>query len=501
MNRSIALWVAVSILLTACHANTGGALPAVAVANDRSSAACAVRRYSLPVAPAYAKTIWPSEKHDEWRTAAVAGGLPASLKHLMAKSVALPPVPVWGYVGLDGDLYVLGGQPYLLDIYTKLMLGKHESEKKLLAESLAYSERVKPYVAKVNPDTMATTILYLPGKHGVNYIGGMLVHANGYLYAVARAVLYKIDPNTFSIVASKNLPLLPGSSGKPDVLTAYNGMQATATGDLVLKGFAASGVSGVLVRVDPVDLSIRAKLESTALAGARLAIATNGGRQYVYTAGSTDSIRFLIGKTDFTLDDSFSQQYLTAGSGSTEGTSEVYMGDGVVFTNNTTPSATTPMTIFAQAATDGSQLQSQPAFTGSDKAWNWEMPSGDPFGDGILAAQDQLSGYVSGFRACGGGASVKKLWENDRIDDSIGLAIDTMNHQLYADDHRCTAARICTLAFVVLDIRTGRELRRIKVAGDEPSIGQIFVGPHNTVFHLSTDTDRPEGYITRITAN
>jgi hypothetical protein len=499
MTRSVAASIAIVLALSACRGSAGGSVPSIATDAALSHTACLAKQYASPVAPAYAATIWPSEKHDEWRTAAVAGGLPASFKSLHGKIVKLPPVPVWGYVGTDGDLYVMGGQPYLLDIYTKLILGSHETEKQLLAESFAYSERVTPYVAKIDPTTMATTILDLPKKHGVNYIGGMLVHSNGYLYAVARAVIYKIDPKTFSIVASARLPLIPGSSGKPNYLTTYNGMQATIDGDLILKAFASNGTLGVLVKVDPLDLSIKASADSTAIAGARLVVATNGTEQYVYTAGATDSIRFLIGDSTFTLDDAFSQQYLVAGSGSTEGTSEVYMGDGVVFTDNTSPNATTPMTVFAQRAADGSQIQSQPGFTGTGKGWNWEMPSGDPFHSGVLAIQDQLSGHVSGFLACSGGAAVKKLWENDRIEDSIGLAIDTNNGQLYADDRHCTA-HACALALVVLDSRTGKELGRVKVGGDEPTIGQIFVGPHGAIYHLSTNTNRPNGYITRVTA-
>ncbi len=499
VTRSVASAVAIVLAFSACRGNAGGSLPSFAANAVLGNASCVAKHYAPPTAPAYARTIWPSEKHDEWRTAAAAGGLPGSFNTLHGKIVKLPPVPVWGYVGTDGYLYVLGGQPYLLDIYTKLILGRHESEKKLLAESLAYSERLTPYVAKIDPTTMTATLLDLPQKHGVNYIGGMLVDSNGYLYVVARAVLYKIDPKTFSIVASARLPLIPDSSGKPDYLTAYNGMQATLDGDLILKAFATGGTSGVLVRVDPVDLAIKVKTASTAIAGARLAIATNGAHQYVYTAGATDSIRFLLNDRAFTLDDAFSQQYLVTGSGSTEGTSEVYMGNGVVFTNNTTPDATTPITIFAQRAVDGSQIQSQRAFTGSGKGWNWEMPSGDPFDSGVLAVQDQVSGHVSGFLACNGGASVKKLWEDDRIEDSIGLAIDTRSDELYADDHRCTG-HVCSLALVVLGLRTGKELGRVKVGGDEPSIGQIFIGPHNAIFHLSTNTNRPNGYITRITA-
>lgn len=499
MMRGFAIFGVVLISLAACTGSQpGGFAPSSRF--DVAARTCVTSRYGAPFAPAYAKTIWPSEKHDQWRTAAVDGGLPSTIHALRAKSVALPPAPEWGYVGLDGSLYVLGGQPFIIDIYTKLMLGSKESEKKLVSQSLAASEAVKPYVARIDPVTLATTILYFPKKHGVNYIGGMLVDSNGYLYAVARAVLYKIDPKTFAIVAWKRLPLATSTSGKPNTFTSYNGMQATAEGDLVLKGFASfGGGPGVLVKVDPNDLSIKVKTESTAIGGARIALARSAGQQYVYNAGASDSIRFAIGATSFALDDAFSQQYLFSGSGSTEGTSEVYMGNGVVFTSNTTPTATTPITIFAQAASDGSTISSRPAFSSSAGGWNWEMPTGDPYQTGIAAAQDQLSGQVAGFRVCSGGASTAKLWENRRIQDSVGLAINSRASQLYAEDRHC-AKKVCTLDFVVLNLKTGREIARTKIAGTEPSMGQIFVGPHNMVFHLASDTSRPNGYITRITA-
>ena len=59
------------------------------------------------------------------------------------------------------------------------------------------------------------------------------------------------------------------------------------------------------------------------------------------------------------------------------------MGKGVIFTDNTTFTATSPISVFAQAAYDGSQIASAPAFTGSELGWNWMMPSGDPYETGI----------------------------------------------------------------------------------------------------------------------
>jgi hypothetical protein len=39
----------------------------------------------------------------------------------------------------------------------------------------------------------------------------------------------------------------------------------------------------------------------------------------------------------------------------------------------------------------------------------------------------------------------------------------------------------------------------VVVKGTKPSIGQIFIGPH-AVHYVATDTDDPNGYVTRVTA-
>jgi hypothetical protein len=497
VTRSVALLAAVSLTLSACH---GDALTAPPIS---SSPACAISLVAPPHAPAYAKTTWPSERHDQWRTAGTEAGLPARIRGaLRVASAKLPPVPVWGYVGLDGDLYVIGGSPYLLDVFTKLILGAPQSSLPLLlAESQIYAKTLTPYIARVDPSTMAVTTLKLTEGVNVNYTGGMLVDSNGYLYAVARGALYKIDPNSFAIVLSVRLPVPDNGFGKPNKQTAYNGIQATTDGDLIIKGFAPFGRSpGILIRIDPTDLSIKAKLESAQIVGARMAVAISQGEEYVYLVGATQQTRFLIGSHAFTLDRSWSRQYLFPDTGATEGTSDLYMGRGVIFTNNTSPEATSPISIFAQGASKEPQLESQLAFNGNAEGWNFFMASGDPFVTDIVAVQNQANGHIAGFLACAGAVNTKKLWENDTIDDSAGMAIDDANGQLYADDHRCSAKGKCTLSLVILDLRTGKEIARAKVAGDEPSVGQIFIGPHDRVFYLATDTNRPNGYVSRITA-
>ena len=94
-----------------------------------SGGACTPSRFAPQPSPAMANTTWPTEHADGWRTHAVAAGLPSDVGHmrLHTRVATLPPVPVWGYVGRGDDLYVLGGSPYLLDMFTALILGAPRS--------------------------------------------------------------------------------------------------------------------------------------------------------------------------------------------------------------------------------------------------------------------------------------------------------------------------------------------------------------------------------------
>src|SRR5262245_62042581 len=247
-------------------AGTGAAAP--------SSSTCTPVLTQPAATPGYADTPWPTEHADAWRTHAAPTGLPANVGRLKltATSVTLPAEPVWGYVGTGGKVYVIGGSPYLLNMFTQMMLGASKDRiPALTVRSLLASTQVTPYVAEIDTTTMKVDVLPLESGEAVNYTGGLLVHANGYLYAVVRAVLYKIDPATFTIVASTPLPLGPDASGQPtNRMTTYNGIAATADGDLILKGWASSGGSagapGTLLRIDPDDLAITAQIQSTAIA-------------------------------------------------------------------------------------------------------------------------------------------------------------------------------------------------------------------------------------------
>ena len=500
MNRGTLTSITTCLLAVAgCTASTSQE----AVANG---SACRPSLQPPVHSPAYAKTPWPTEHADVWRTHAAPTGLPAGVHNMRLRrtSATLPVEPMWGYVGTRGKLYVIGGSPYLLNMFTELMLGASNDQiPQLTARTLLASTQVTPYVAQIDATTMTVDkVLHLKRGVAINYTGGLLVHSNGFLYAVVRAVLYKIDPATFSIVASRRLPLPRTENNTPNLRATYNGMVATPRGELILKGWASSGggenADGMLVRANPRTL----KLQPSTLSGissARMAIVEDGRRELIYMPGPTQSARFLVTPSAFPIDDPWSTTYLRPESGDTMASSDIYMGNGVLFANNTNPQATTPMRVFAQGAAPNSPLQKAKAFRGKKNGWNFFMIAGDPYRSGMAAVQDQATGRVAGYLACDGGVSFAKRWENGQITSSAGMAVNYNAGHLYTDDRSCTPSGRCRLYLVVLDLRNGRELARVRVMGTRPSMGQIFAG-RDAVYYIAAQTGRRQGFITRITA-
>jgi hypothetical protein len=140
------------------------------------------------------------------------------------------------------------------------------------------------------------------------------MHSNGFVYAVARGVLYKIDPDPFHIVKSRRLPAAPTESGEPN----------------------------------PENLTF--KRRSTTVSGissARMAIVEKPRGEILYLPGPSEAVRFGITGPKFTLDPRWTAPYLDEEAGDTQASSDVYMGNGVVFADNTSPTATSPVRIFA----------------------------------------------------------------------------------------------------------------------------------------------------------
>jgi hypothetical protein len=442
---------------------------------------------------------------DSWRTSSIAtGGLPNEVhsSDLRARSLELGPAPIFG-ITHDDAIFVLGGAPYLMDLFTKAQ-GNALPDGAAAALADAFdattSERSpSAYVAKIDPTTMKAQILDLPKGTTPNYPGSIVAHRNGMLYAIATATLVEIDPHTFEITRSLDLPRNPT---KPDS-TIYNTLQVSArNGDLILKTAPQQG-NGLLVAIDVERLEIRNQLE-TALSSARMTLLVQGDTEYVYLPGDTDTLRFTVTDDGFTPDPGWSQTYRTAGDGTTPGVAMSPTGghDTVVFPNNNTVliNVSAPLEMLWQSTTDPTSKVSSVNATSTDlPGGTFAPPPGDPFESSVIVAADAVNGRLAAWRITDDG-SLENLWVTDRYAVSVGAAIVADQHRLYTDDRECNAEGTdCTLYLVIADLMTGTEIARTEVAGSQPSIGRIFIGP-DAVYYIATQGEGGNGYITRVSA-
>ncbi len=253
----------------------------------------------VPERAGYYDTVWPSEHTDLWRShAALNAGLPAHFNpERLAVSTVRLNLPVWGYTRNHNEVFVIGGQPVFLDGFTQAIKNGEPLSKAELLASLAkdLANPSVPYVAKVRPKSMQKTRqLNLTQGSTVNYTGGLLMHENGYVYAVSQSVLYKIHPSSMRIVRSVELPVV-GRTEDQMFWTTYNGLQVIASGKLVLKGvhlLVEPSAPGWLLLIDPGDLSIDVA-QQTFVLSARLTIEqTADGKAWLYHVNETESMRF-----------------------------------------------------------------------------------------------------------------------------------------------------------------------------------------------------------------
>jgi hypothetical protein len=449
-------------------------------------------------------TTWPVPTADTWRTSSIAtGGLPDDLstRDLVATSVEVGPAPMFG-ITHDDALFVLGGATHLLDLFT--MAQGNDLPAGAVAALADAATRpsatdTTAYVARIDPDTMHAEVLDLPLGTTPNYPGSLVAHENGMLYVVATATVHEIDPRRLEITRSLDLPRNPE---KPDS-TIYNTMQVSArNGDLLAKTAPQQG-NGLLVAVDVEQMEVRNQLEA-ALSSARMTALVQGDVEYVYLPGDTDTLRFSVTDDGFAPDPSWSAPYRTADDGTKPGVAMTPTGaaDTVVFPNNNTVlvGVTAPLEILWQSTTEpGAGVRSVNPTMTDLPGGSFAPPPSDPYESSIVVAADAVNGRTAAWGITEDG-SLENLWVTDRYAISVGAAIVADQHRLYTDDRQCNAdGTECTLHLVVLDLLTGEEIARVEVAGSQPSIGRIFVGP-DAVYYIATQGEGGNGYVTSVSA-
>lgn len=436
-------------------------------------------------------TLWPSEHTDLWRTHTVLdAGLPAGFDPArLAVAHAEVDLPVWGYTRDRDQVFVTGGSPVMLDVFTKMIIAGKQLPIGGEPRGAGPTRHV-PLVARIDPATMAKQVVYLEHGTTVNYTGGLVMHANGYVYAVAQSVLYKIDASSMAIVAHRPLPLV--GSGAEQYFTVYNGMQVIGSGDLVLKGFdlISNAVEGWLILADPRDLTLRT-VQPARVSSPRLTIDQHpGGDAMLYLLDAELSTRYLISGGRFVPDPAWKASYRIPGS--TQASSPVLFGDHIAFSDNTSPVAETEIRLFSQPVSHSpGRLPPQRAFGDHTPGINFFMIGGDPFLTRLAIVFDPINGYVAAHQLTESGR-FEPRWER-RYKASASPALVPDRGHLYIDDYRDGRDHL-----IVLELATGRELARVALPATEPTVGCIFVGMNADVYLLSTETGGPTGFVSRV---
>lgn len=432
-------------------------------------------------------TVWPVDMANLNRTNAVVGaGLPSGFacEQVRVDTVEMP-FPAFAYTRDLDEVFVLGGLSTLLSEYDAKIDGR--------LPGLAVRQ---PHLTKYDPTTGRTLQLDLTRGTGFPYLGGALVHENGYVYVVSQAYLYKIDPETMKIADGVELPRADVPGG-PDT-TTYNGLSASRTGDLLTKFFTVGADASTFMAIDPDTLEITASADHPG-ASPRLTVdLLESGEEHLYHLNQQTTYRFEIGKDALTFDEDWVARfdpYQTGLDENKEPTSPVIAQGRVHYTTNTTFTATEPMRIFWQDA-EASYSEADPPLTGPEMlegvegaGWNFFHLSIDDL-SGTIIGMDQGTGTMAALKVKDDGG-LDHLWQKP-LAVSARPAIVSDRQQVYATDLVDGRNHL-----VVLDLRTGDELCRVATPARRATISTIVVSAANEVYFASNEPGAETGLFHR----
>lgn len=432
-------------------------------------------------------TIWPVDMANSNRSNTVVdAGLPRDLAgvELVVETVPMA-FPVFAYTRDPDEIFVVGGIPNILAGFVAEIDGLPQG-----------STPLQPHLTKFNPLTGAQTTLPLDEGSGFPYIGGALVHANGYVYVVSQAHLYKVDAEAMVIEKSIDLPVPDGPLGFTSI---YNGLAASRSGALLTKSFSFGGDTSSFLIIDPDTLEFLEQLDHPG-ASPRLTVSPQGEQEFLYHLDQSNTFRFAIGESSLDLDETWISPYDPYATGSGENpepTSPVIANGRVYYTTNTQTSATEPMMLMWQDSggtytTDSPPLAGELMFPGdTDAGWNFFHLSIDDAVSGIIIGMDQANGRIGAFRI-DDQDRLEYLWDK-QLRVSARPAIVADRGLVYATDYTDGHNHL-----VVLDLQTGTELARVATPATRATISTIIVGMNDDVYFGSNEPGQDTGLFHRI---
>ncbi len=308
------------------------------------------------------------------------------------------------------------------------------------------------WVERVDANTLATIARSpdLPG--GPFWPGGILVHANGYLYVTYGRHCHKLDSGC-ARVASYELP-------RPH---PYNSLLSLSDGNLVMKNFVRDGSSRSYFTVlDPERLEpVMPEVEIPEGSIARISRDITPDGEFVYVVGDHTVFRYRYERGRLGRDEYWEFMYRSLPDGEQSyGWDPVIAGGSVWFMDNGdnryqrglagTGVASGPLHLFRVGVDDASDVSMLTPFG---------LPGGTivnpPLVDAsrsIVVAYDSGNGRIGGFRASG--EAFEPLWEH-AFHASNHFLLYPDSGEIVVNDFRDGSEHV-----VVLDIETGAERGR-----------------------------------------
>ena len=435
-------------------------------------------------------TAWPVDKANLNRSNSVVdAGL---LRDVVAEDVVIEsvemPFPVFAYTRDADEIFIVGGTSFVLDRYVSEIDG--------LPGLGLLGGQSAPHITKYNPFTGEQIRLELDRGAGSDYIGGALIHANGYVYVAFQSHVYKIEPESMTIERSVDMPLAPGLESR---FTIYNGLTTSSTGELITKYWSLFDDASTFILMDPDTLEITAQLDHPG-ASPRLTVAPAAdGTEYLYHLNRRETFRMRIEAGALTLDTDWLAPYDPYNTGLAENeepTSPVLVDGRVFYTTNTAVTATNPMRIFWQDVETQYQPEQTPLtgpelFDGVEGAgWSFFHVAVDEF-TGIIIGGDQSNGLITAVRVVGDD-QLERLWQVE-LTHSAQPMIVSDREMVYINDFVDGHDHL-----VVLDLTTGEELLRVPTPARRASITSIIASSANEVYFGSNEPGEPIGLFHRV---
>ena len=374
-----------------------------------------------------------------------------------------------------------------------------------------YPDTPGSFVAKLDGSTLTQTwrtqLFNAPANpQAWNYPGVVGVHQNGFVYAVYRTTLAKLDPKSGAVVATTALPFPPPPTGSEND-TNYNGFNGFSDGRIVAKtvnrqvgctkqGFSAfmdcpdatSVPPSQVAVVDPDSMQVLSRVTAAEHIGGRLTTTYYGGRDLLYLPGSTQMFRYVWDGKALTLDDKWGPvDYLQPGQ--TTATAAAVCGNWVVMQTNSLLSPT-PLSVVAMRQSDAKTVSFQP-FAGqgepNEQSFLPAMLTCDPANSRVYV-MDGGYGLIAGYALDQSTGVMTQLWQQRQRTLNFSTLVGPADARvLMASDIKGTYKDLGTYteeAVVWRNAATGEELARSNYLPKMAQGALITPGPASATFYL-----------------